>query len=512
MLIEFSVENFLSFKEKTTFSMVANPSENFPEYYDKEHDIEITNDNTTVLPVMAIYGANASGKSNLIRGLGKIVGIAQGDSVSSSSDKYYFLFGDNYNKKPSALSIKFHVKKTKKTYNYEVKFDNNKIFQETLQELSTETQDVIYNRILLENKADLILNDNFVTEDTPFYKYQFNKNIEIFNDKTKEKLKKEFLNKVTRNKSLLARTTMTMVTDDFKAIRNLFRNISVMFPKDINEQSLKQIFETYLSNSDEKINKITEFIKYFNVDIDSVEMAEINPKDFISSDTIKQIDDKIAEDMEALEEILKRVNDISTKNSKKSQKNPLEKFINMGIPITILNGEYVVFFTLNGTVYKRLSYITRGVKLNDRQVSDGTKRLLDFIPLLEKEITKENKNNSTIFIVDEMDNRLHPQLMKHLLSNFIKLNKSKEYTKSKYTHQLIFTTHDAGLLSGSVKEDTPLRPDEIAFVVKNSDDLSTSIQNLSQHKDIDKIVRTDLRTLYLEGYLNGVPKNMTNIV
>ena len=64
MLIQFTVGNFLSFKEKTTFSMVASPDE--PGHEDRVVKI---NDDLSVLRIAAIYGANAAGKTNLIKAI-----------------------------------------------------------------------------------------------------------------------------------------------------------------------------------------------------------------------------------------------------------------------------------------------------------------------------------------------------------------------------------------------------------------------------------------------------------
>jgi hypothetical protein len=67
MLIEFSVENYRSFQEKQTLSMVA-----------AEDDETMLNSNTFPMPntddlhlvtSAAIYGPNASGKSNLIKAI-----------------------------------------------------------------------------------------------------------------------------------------------------------------------------------------------------------------------------------------------------------------------------------------------------------------------------------------------------------------------------------------------------------------------------------------------------------
>lgn len=66
MLVQFSISNILSFKEKVTFSLLTAPI--------KEKDERLLNNSavirkSTLLKTAAIYGANASGKTNLIKAL-----------------------------------------------------------------------------------------------------------------------------------------------------------------------------------------------------------------------------------------------------------------------------------------------------------------------------------------------------------------------------------------------------------------------------------------------------------
>ena len=58
MLIQFSVTNFLSFRDETVLSLSTNK--------DNSHSENLLSyKNERVLPSVAIYGANAAGKSNL---------------------------------------------------------------------------------------------------------------------------------------------------------------------------------------------------------------------------------------------------------------------------------------------------------------------------------------------------------------------------------------------------------------------------------------------------------------
>jgi len=65
MLIEFSIGNYRSFKNQVTFSMVAAMGLIAKDKKVDDNNIFRVDDNLQLLKSAAIYGANASGKSNL---------------------------------------------------------------------------------------------------------------------------------------------------------------------------------------------------------------------------------------------------------------------------------------------------------------------------------------------------------------------------------------------------------------------------------------------------------------
>ncbi len=69
MLIEFTVGNYRSFKDPQTLSMVATSLKSKDERVDVNNVIKMDGQ-PNLLTSAAIYGANASGKSNLIDALG----------------------------------------------------------------------------------------------------------------------------------------------------------------------------------------------------------------------------------------------------------------------------------------------------------------------------------------------------------------------------------------------------------------------------------------------------------
>jgi len=62
-LLEFSVENYRSIREPITLSLFSTA------LHDKKHDFSISTNKRKVLNSLVLYGANASGKSNLLRAL-----------------------------------------------------------------------------------------------------------------------------------------------------------------------------------------------------------------------------------------------------------------------------------------------------------------------------------------------------------------------------------------------------------------------------------------------------------
>ncbi len=61
MILELRIKNYLSFKDEVTFSFEATADKTLDDYYVVEKA-----DGTRILKMMMVYGANASGKSNLI--------------------------------------------------------------------------------------------------------------------------------------------------------------------------------------------------------------------------------------------------------------------------------------------------------------------------------------------------------------------------------------------------------------------------------------------------------------
>lgn len=89
MLVEFSVGNYRSFREIVTLSMEAEPRLSERDKSVNEANIASTPDGD-LLRVAGIYGANASGKSNLVQALGEMRDFVLDSARGQAGDKLSF--------------------------------------------------------------------------------------------------------------------------------------------------------------------------------------------------------------------------------------------------------------------------------------------------------------------------------------------------------------------------------------------------------------------------------------
>ncbi|MCZ8192056.1 MAG: ATP-binding protein [Microcystis sp. LE19-338.1B] len=132
MLIEFSVGNYRSFKDVVTLSMVAADEAADNDELDKNNVFKV-NQNFSLLKSAAIYGANASGKSNLILALYFMQSFVINSSKLQITDKIdleKFRLSSETEDKPSFFKIVFHL--DNKTYEYSFEVTQERVISEEL--------------------------------------------------------------------------------------------------------------------------------------------------------------------------------------------------------------------------------------------------------------------------------------------------------------------------------------------------------------------------------------------
>ncbi len=155
MLLEFSVKNFLSFKNKITLSMEKGKGNEIANNYVKLNDLE-------VLKTCAIYGANASGKTNLIKAFSCAIMMVRNSNVIPVGGKWNFinpfLFDNHSKKEPTEFEFVFVTNKIKYKYTYATTFD--KIISESLEAFYSQKPTTIFARKNTNEYKFLLADEN----------------------------------------------------------------------------------------------------------------------------------------------------------------------------------------------------------------------------------------------------------------------------------------------------------------------------------------------------------------
>lgn len=159
---------------------------------------------------------------------------------------------------------------------------------------------------------------------------------------------------------------------------------------------------------------------------------------------------------------------------------------------------YVELQSKQNIIWKELKMVHKADDGSERifnvtEESDGTIRLLDFIPMLI-----DMRANDAVYLIDEVDRSMHPMMTVKLIECYNKVLADDKTCNL----QMICTTHESTLLS-----EAQIRNDEVWFVEKNKQGASC-LTSLIEYKP-----RQDVRRGYLMGRYGAIPffGNLDNI-
>ena len=260
MLLQFYFSNYRSFEGEGILDMRASGS--------NELSSHIRNTlNEKVLPVTAIYGANASGKSSVFEAFQFMV-LCVLESLSFSDDNKknpYKLKVDSFKfsesrEKPSEFEINYIDKKGKKElyYNYGFKIDNSGILEEYLAS---------------NTKTGVKRNEDYT------YIFKRERNQKLYLDSSIEKFR-ENLEISLKEKTLLVSLGAKLNIDDFIRVRTWFINTEVInFSNSLYGALLENILPNNIIESEEVRKNLISFINSFDDSIIDIEVEKISAID-----------------------------------------------------------------------------------------------------------------------------------------------------------------------------------------------------------------------------------------
>jgi AAA15 family ATPase/GTPase len=353
----------LSFNARTEFSMLPSKSRNHIHHLIKPR----TRTDIGLLKAAVIYGANASGKSNMVKALDftREFVLRGTSSETKKIDFKSFRLDKDSIKKTSRIEIE--IKHRKKNYAYGFVFDKDNIYEEWLFEINKNSEKIIFER--KEGKAQ-----------KPIISFDGIK----FENSTEEQFLTFTAAGTRKNQLFLTECRVRNVKANVKNISDILNVI------DWFQNSLKVIFpnskfaglEFELKESQDISIIFHEFLNYFNTGIKGIELFDVE------FDIKKDILSDISENTKAF--ITSPENNITyaiTKN-----KSAELKVFKMMTSHDVKGSEKPEFFEISDE-------------------SDGSQRIIDLIPIMMDLMKSDN-----VFVIDEIDRSLHQNLTLQLMN------------------------------------------------------------------------------------------------
>ena len=441
MLISFSVENFRSFKEEATLSMVAGNGKEMRDSHVFTPELKNGVKSIDLLPSAVIYGPNASGKSNLIEALGVMKWIVCDTNTKDVHANFFpFLYDNKTREAPLVFEVVMLIDGVRYQYGFSIM--HNLAYTKEMGKIHSEWLFAFpkgRTQTWFEREYD---------EKTNQDRYTFGDSL---------KGQKEVWRAITRPDNLFLSTAVKLNGTQLQPIYDWF----VKKLHYINADGINHDYSAaYCHENGGK--KITDFLKASDFSIENI-YTSMTIDDNLDGSIPKNPSDRLATFL----------TDNGTKTRRPyypdiRHKTKEDDYISV---IDEDMGDYEI------PIEDFMSF---------HMESDGTQRMFalaaPFLEILE---------TGSILVIDELNQRLHPHLMQYLIEIF---NNPKTNPNNA---QLIFTTHAVSLLKKDI-----FRRDQIWFCERRKDQ-ATILFPLSDFKP--RKGYEDFEGYYMGGRYGALP-------
>ena len=355
MIISFSVENWMSFRGRVTFSMVASR--------ERQHGARVprlSKYNMRVLPIAAIYGGNASGKTNLFQALNFAKSlVVKGTQPDSLIQVDPFRLDPEFAESPTKMSFELLIGET--IYEFSFTVTRKEVLEEKLVQITSTSEKIMYDR--KNNKI------NFMSslDKDKFLRFAFHG---------------------TRENQLFLTNSVSQKVDNFRPIYDWFNNSLVLIAPD----SRFRNFELFFDEGHPLYEPMNLWLSQLDTGIIRLGGEDMPLKNAHVPEEVK--------------------------SQMREQVKDGETFLLMGFDI---NDRFLVNMKKGELFAKKLiTYHPRidgsEVRFEIAQESDGSQRLIELLPaFLDLSINQAGK----VYIIDELDRSLHTLLIKQLLEAYL---------------------------------------------------------------------------------------------
>ncbi len=355
MLIRFSIKNWMSFKDETCFSMIASP-----ERQHKERLPNLDKYKMKILPIAAIYGGNASGKTNFFRALNFAKRlIVQGTQIDGLIAYEPFQLDDGSTEKPSCFC--FEILTENDIYEYSFAVTKKTVIEEKLTQIRSTSEKTLYHR----------------HDGKPHFHPTLQKNKRL-----------EIVFEGTRDNQLFLNNAISQKVEDFRPVYDWFNNTLNLIAPD----TRFGLFEQFLNEDSFLYTKMNEMLRQLDTGITRLASEEIS---FENSPLPKSLKVKLQEEV-------KEGASVHLFNESMN-----ERFV-----ITRKNGELIA--------KKLFTYHSKAdgteAKFEMRYESDGSQRIIDLLPGF---LDIAESGSKKVYIIDELDRSLHTNLTRSLIEGYL---------------------------------------------------------------------------------------------
>ncbi len=442
MLVGFSVSNYKSFKQTQKISFVASKI-----IRHKNH--VAVKKNKRILKSGLVFGANAGGKSNLVKAIRFSREIILNGLDKVNLSKSHFRIEDDMYRQPGIFEYRIMIEDMEYSYGLAISYFSKIILGEWLVRIDNSGKEVyLFNREIDEN------NISHAETEAEYSNTKERNKMDFYLEGFSENVSDTYKKKTILSDIALRDNEKKGIFAEIGKVYEWFENILILFPNS-KYSGLNEV-----ASDDYKKILFSMLMNYFDTGIEAVE-GESQKMDF----------DKILDSIPDFEKM-------KTEISNAAGERPVMFKLNQQI-FELRKDE-------NGNIVYHKLLLNHG-NGNDMfeyiDESDGTKRLFDLIPIFYA------NRKMNMILIDEIDRSLHTNLTRKFFELFYRIVENRDC-------QLIATTHDSNLLDLDL-----LRQDEIWFV-ERQDDHSSKVFSLNKFKErFDKKIDKE----YLLGRYGAIP-------
>lgn len=387
MLIKFSLENWMSYREKTSISMVATREQHHGERVTKVPRLKIR-----ILPIALVFGGNASGKTNFFRALGFAKYMVTRGYFLAPDQRIPlepYLLDSRSRKSPTSMS--FTVMVGEEVYEYSFSLDSVRVVHERLARITSPAEGFGFERVLDDVSGTYTLT--------------------VGKAHAEERDLLELIGRSTRRNQLLLMTSVNQNAESFRPVYDWFdKTLRLISPTASYAPK-----EDYADESSPSFARMNELLALFDTGIRHIRRKPIDVSSIpLPSRLVKEVSDSLKEGETV------RIEDHDR---------------TFPYLLTRRDGQVVAEKLV-------ACHAAHGESSEEEfeldHESDGTRRLIDLLPAF---VDAERHDRSHVCIIDEIDRCLHTFAARKLVETFLGncTNESRG--------QLLATTHDLGLMS-----------------------------------------------------------------